>query len=278
MTGEAVLTVDDVLPRYQGYLEEKGNKPRSIKGTVGRVRRFFSDGEVLLRSLTTARCREYYKKLCGELAVDTHRNALAEAKTFLDWCRRERIILTNPAEPIKGVGRRRKGKPQLRIDEARKWLAKAVELAKQGEAGAVAAMCCFLMALRASEVVERQVRDLDDGGRLLWIPDSKTEAGKRTVEVPEVLRPLLLALCDGKGPEERLFGQHWRDWPRKWTQRICKLAEVPVVTAHGMRGPRHPCRGWWPQPWVTSHRPPPTSTTPTAKLWTKHSSTGCSKC
>ena len=33
-----------------------------------------------------------------------------------------------------------------------------------------------------------------------------------------------------------LFGEHWRDWPRKWVQRICKAAGVPKVTAHAMRG------------------------------------------
>jgi len=33
-----------------------------------------------------------------------------------------------------------------------------------------------------------------------------------------------------------LFGEHWRDWPRKWVQRICKGAGVPKVSAHGMRG------------------------------------------
>jgi hypothetical protein len=33
------------------------------------------------------------------------------------------------------------------------------------------------------------VRDLDDEGRLLWIPETKTEAGKRTLPVPEVLNP-----------------------------------------------------------------------------------------
>jgi hypothetical protein len=32
--------------------------------------------------------------------------------------------------------------------------------------------------MRATEIVSRVVRDLDDEGRLLWIPDSKTEAGQ----------------------------------------------------------------------------------------------------
>jgi len=33
-----------------------------------------------------------------------------------------------------------------------------------------------------------------------------------------------------------LFGKHWRDWVRKWVAKICRAAQVPTVTAHGMRG------------------------------------------
>lgn len=68
------------------------------------------------------------------------------------------------------------------------------------------------------------------------LPDSKTEGGRRRLQVPEVLRTHLLALAKGKRPEDLLFGRHWRDWPREWVHRICKAAKVPVVTAHGMRG------------------------------------------
>lgn len=60
------------------------------------------------------------------------------------------------------------GNAQLRVDEERRWLAKAVELAAAGEAGAVAAIVALLMGMRASEIVERVVRDVDGGGRLLW--------------------------------------------------------------------------------------------------------------
>jgi integrase len=115
-------------------------------------------------------------------------------------------------------------------------MAKAVELADAGEAGAVAAMMALLLGMRASEIVSRVVRDLDDEGGLLWIPDSKTEAGKRTLRVPDVLRPYLQRLTAGAKPEDRIFGEHWRDWPREWVQRICTAASVPVVGAHSMRG------------------------------------------
>jgi hypothetical protein len=53
-------------------------------------------------------------------------------------------------------------------------------MAGQGESGTVAALVSLLMGMRASEITTRVARDLDDGGRLLWIPDAKTEAGKRT--------------------------------------------------------------------------------------------------
>jgi integrase len=51
-----------------------------------------------------------------------------------------------------------------------------------------------------------------------------------------VLQPYLKTLAEGKTPVEKLFGDHWRDWVRKWVQRICLEAKVPQVTAHGMRG------------------------------------------
>ena len=54
--------------------------------------------------------------------------------------------------------------------------------------------------------------------------------------MPELLRPLLKGLAEGKSPEAKLFGHHWRDWVRKWVKRICEAAGVPKVTAHGMRG------------------------------------------
>jgi integrase len=170
-------------------------------------------------------------------SVDSQRNILAEARTFLKWCvQTKKWLATNPLADIQGVGKRRHGKPQLRIDEARRWLAVASQLAEDGDAGAIAAMTTLLMGMRSSEVIERVVRDLDDGGRQLWIPDSKTLAGRRRLEVPEVLQPHLRGLSEAKLPNALLFGHHWRDWPRKQVKRICELAKVPTVCAHSMRG------------------------------------------
>ena len=70
----------------------------------------------------------------------------------------------------------------------------------------------------------------------MWIPASKTEAGRRTLEVPALLQPFLLKLAEGRPANAPLFGNHWRDWPRKEVARICKLAGVMKVSAQSMRG------------------------------------------
>jgi integrase len=239
-------TVQEAIDAYEKYLlDDKGNKPGSVDDTIYRLGAFFPDCEILVRDLTPHGCAGYYEGLLSRTtkdnksySVDSHRTILAAAKTFLRWClvKPRRWILRSPLEEVQGVGKRKHGKAQLRIDEARKWAAKAIELAEAGEDGAVAALVALVMGMRASEIVERVVRDLDDEGRVLWIPDSKTEAGRRTLIVPALLQPFLRKAAEGKKSEDKLFGHHWRDWVRKWVRKICEAAGVPAVTAHGMRG------------------------------------------
>jgi integrase len=239
-------TMQEALDAYEDYLStDKQNKAVSVANTIYRLETFFSDRNMMLGGLTPRICGSYYEELRRRstrtnkvFSVDSHRTILAAAKTFLRWCsaKPRRWVSRSPLEEVQGVGKRKHGKPQLRIDEARKWVGKATEMAGQGEPGAVAALVSLLMGMRASEITTRIVRDLDDGGRLLWIPDAKTEAGKRTLQVPAALQPYLKGLAEGKTPQQKLFGDHWRDWVRKWVKRICIEAKVPQVTAHGMRG------------------------------------------
>lgn len=244
ISGRQQTTVASALELYREHLQTKGNRSTSIGATIGRLTMMLAVvGE--LRELTPARGRKLYDQLRTRksastgrlLAVDTHRNVLAEAKTFGQWLVKQHLLRVNPFDQVEPVGKRSHGKPQLRIDEARAFCRAAHDLAAAGDVGAVAALTTLLMALRASEIVQRVARDVDDGGRLLWIPCAKTKAGKRQVEIPEELQPYYRLLTAGKAPIEPLFGHHWRDWPREQVQRICKLAKVPEVTAHGMRGP-----------------------------------------
>lgn len=249
--GALPVTVADGLARYRVYQEQKGNKPDSIKATSSRMYRFFEKAlDRPLPELTERRALALYERLhtldserTGKaLSVDSHRNMLAEAKTFLNWCIEKRWIRANPLAMAKGVGRRRRhGKSQLRIDEARKLRAVAHQHAAAGDDGAVAVLMAMLMGLRASEITKRVVRDLDDQGRRLWIPEAKTDAGRRPVPVPQELQGYLLARTKTKLPPAPLFmaesgGMHWRDWITAQTRRMCRLAEVPEYCAHSLRG------------------------------------------
>lgn len=242
-------TTDTALDAYEDHLiHVKGNKPGSVARTRWSVARFFPQ-PVALWALSPGKCKERYEAISAELSTDSHRNALAEVKTFLNWCVERGMLGSgmlgkNPAVDLKGTGRRSKRKAQLRIKEARRWFAVAYQEAQRGDDGALAALMALVLGMRAGEIVASRVRDLDEDeapGDTLWIPDSKTEAGRRTLEVPELLRPLLLEQAKAKRPDAFLFGvgvsgRHWRDWPRHQVARLCDAAGVPKVTAHGMRG------------------------------------------
>lgn len=231
------LTIGDALSRYESYkLNVRGNKPRSVVTTLHRLRGFFVDVSGSVTSINARKCQACYTTLTQRQAPDTHQCTLAEVGTFCRWLVKEGLLKEDPTKKIEKVGRKSHGKAQLMVDEARRWLHVARQHADQGEAGAVAAMMSLLMGLRTTEITERTAREVDDAGKLLWISDSKTKAGRRRVEVPEMLQPYLLRLKSDRQPTALLFGQHWRDWPRKWVQRICVEAGVPRVTAHGMRG------------------------------------------
>jgi integrase len=243
------LTVAEMITAYQDAQRDRGNRERGIQTTGHALCRFFApllDDQ--LSALTTTRCAARYEELRKQLAVDTHRNYLSQAKTCLNWAVEQRLLRSNPLAAVKGIGRRRHGKQQLRIDEGRKLKAVCLRAGAAGDDGAVAVLLALLCGLRASEITTRTVRDLDDGGRRLWVEENpelrfetKTDASRRPVPVPTELQPLLLRRCKDKLPGALLFpaetgGPHWRDWPREQAKRLCEQAGVQEVCAHSLRG------------------------------------------
>jgi integrase len=230
-------TVGDLIDRYEGWLRDRGRRASTIGTTTMRLRRFFGSLTARdARQVTAARCQERYEALCGELAAATHQNILGEARTFAAWALKRKWIRRDPVREIESVGRANEGKPQLRLDEARAFTACALELADAGNDAGVAVLCALVLGMRASEVVGRLVEDVDDGGRLLWIPQSKTAAGRRTLVVPAFMRGRLVQLAEGRKPQESLFRSANREWISDWSERICTLAGVRRVTTHGLRG------------------------------------------
>lgn len=172
------------------------------------------------------------------LAVDTHRNAVKVCRQFGRWCAAQGWLPRDPFARVDGVGKRHKGKPQLTVDELRKLLDAC--FAERSRAS-IAVATSALLGAGASEVVDRQVRDLDDRGRILHVTKGKNRFRVRTLELPMDLRAALLELAKDRRGAAWLFGDGDLDKPsRYWiywhTKRLCKAAKVPEVAPHGLRG------------------------------------------
>lgn len=252
---QGLHSVRQAVDSFLAHQTDKGNRETSV-ATMGHVlRRFFEpvmDAE--LAKLTPQKGQDLYDRLRKQktrrgtlIAADTHRNYLLNARSFCTYCVERSWLLRNPLAAVKGVGARSHGKDQLRIDERRKLWAQCIQEGAAGDDGAVGVMLA-MWGLRAGEVVTRTVRDLDDGGRKLiiapnatlgWKP--KSRASNRTVPLPAEIQRLLVARTKDKLPASFLFqaeggGPHWRDWVNENVHRLCKLAGIPEVCAHSLRG------------------------------------------
>lgn len=256
-------SIGQALDEYLAAREDRGL--RTAAETDRRLRLWFPALDFPLGALTEVICQGYAKAFgartyepgpktaARRISADYEANALIEARTFLRWCEAQRWIPSNPLAKITGSRRKRRhGKAQLRVDEARRWMAAALRLAPTDD-GALAGLCALLLGMRASEITHLHVRDVDDDGQLVWAGEDeaarKTEHARRRFYAPEILRPLLLARTIAWQPArwwlagsprpggEGLWARpHGRSWPLQAIHRICRAASVPLVSAHGMRG------------------------------------------
>ena len=97
-------TVEVMLERYAEYMAAKGNKPRSIVTSTYRLRSFFRDPHLPVGRLTEKLCSTYYADLIDRQKADTHRNALAEARTFVRWLLKRGLIESDPLVKIEQGG------------------------------------------------------------------------------------------------------------------------------------------------------------------------------
>jgi integrase len=173
-------------------------------------------------------------------AVATQRLYLHRAHAFWAWLVARKMAQLNPFEGLTIVGKSPRGKPQLRLDEARKLCAVCLSAYEAGDVIAAAPVLLLGLGLRSSELLLRRCRDVDDGGALLWIDAGKTQNARRMIDVPSSLQPLLRSLTAGRSPDDWLFRRgdgHWlRQSLHARLQRLCRRAGVPVVCPHSLRG------------------------------------------
>jgi integrase len=246
--GEA--TVQSAARAFLAAKVELGRTPATIESAEDRLRMLLAPlwarplramdqrGEELYRRAQTypgghrrAGCRR---------APDTHRNALAIAKEFGTWCVKRGWLEANPFADVEPIGRKAIGadKSRLTVDESRRLDAYCRAHAR--DQAAILTLGYLLLGARATELVARNVRDLDDGGRLLWIGATKTVAGRRRLLVPAELAVLLVELVRGRRHDSPIFqsgaGRRWtRHVAYRHVRRICRAAGVPTVAPQALR-------------------------------------------
>lgn len=235
-------TVSAAIAAYLDDCRARGLTPRTIDTAGQRLRALLradrGDGGELAR-LTPARAARLLSERRG--SVVTRRLSLALASTWARWCARQGWLRRDPFAGLEVQGRAGAGKPQLRVDEARVFASTCYRAAAAGDRHALAVLCLLVFGRRASEIADREVRDLDDGGRMLWIPTAKTRAGRIQLEVPDEIGALLLRLTlDDRGRRRdggaRLWPGLTRHHLHHHTERLCRLAGVTVVCPHSLRG------------------------------------------
>lgn len=96
------------------------------------------------------------------------------------------------------------------------------------------------LGLRQGEVAVRIARDVDDEGRVLWIPSGKTINARRRLKVPEHLQPLVVALARSQRPDGLVFYPEdivfHHSYYVNYLRRLCRTAGVPEVVPHSLRG------------------------------------------
>lgn len=192
-----------------------------------------------IRSVSGRGAELYLASTVGRRA-DTHRNFLGAGRRWGTFCVKKRWITANPFAGVDALGARAIGadKVRLTVDESRV----LVEWCREhpGDQAAVLTLGYLLLGPRTSELIRRDVRDLDDGGQLLLIGKTKTLAGSRKLRVPDELAELLRELVAGRAPDAPIFtdvnGQRMsRDVARRRVRAVCTAAGVTVVSPQALR-------------------------------------------
>lgn len=246
-------TVNEAIDAYDLHLKEKGTGDISRVETIRRLRLFFAPVlDVQVRYVTASRAAQLYvtRDAGGAIvggfvvghSVDYHRNALLEVQTFGRWWRERGWVKESPFAGVKGIGKRKTGKPQLTGDEAHRFLFAALWMGYAlDDLGAFVCGLKLALALRQKDLIRRVVRDLDLSGTQLRIENGKSKKSNRPRKVPFIFQQLLRQVAAGRSAlaplfEARTGGFHTNTWLRKAAKRVCAAAGVPYVPPHGLKG------------------------------------------
>jgi len=183
---------------------------------------------------------ELYEAVIPGHSPDYHQNVLAVGRIWAKWCVKRNLLRANPFTEVDPVGRKTYGadKARLSTDESRRLEAWCI--AHPDDQGAVLALGYLYLGTRCTELACRDVRDIDDAGRVLVVGKTKTPSGRRKLAIPDALREMLWAWCKDKPGDAPIFtdargDRMGRNAARLRVQQACREAGVTVVPPQALR-------------------------------------------
>ena len=239
-------TIGDAVALYLASLARKGNKPNSIVSSEWKLKRILDFDRPLSTLNERAASAAYEKLIASKAKTDTHRGSLMTAKALSKFCVKHGLLTRDVFLAVEPAGKKERGKNQLTIDEAIPFIAFCLAKARDDrDTTAIAPVLALMFGLRATEITGLVGRDVDNNGGVLLVAerDGKTKSARRRQIIPAMMRPLMQGLkrVSENNPGGFLFINERgvrpaKDWPSWHTKRLCALAGVPIVCAHGLRG------------------------------------------
>lgn len=257
--------------KQRRLLTEQRNGERSAEEKLRRLYTYFAP--VLrwrLASLNRARFEELYlgkydrksgeeiekgvvarvTRFGGPPSVASQQAELSAAKDFLAWCKRERYLTDDFWSAVKPVGVKKQGatKPFLGSDQTVRLLHFLKQLIGKGDQGAAAVLLAVVTGMRESEVLSLRVQGTDEQFTVVRVLRGKSRKALRPLKIFQddelrmgpVVSAALRSLSAGKAADAIVFHgergpRHAKGWLRLNSNRICRLAGLPEVAAHGLR-------------------------------------------
>lgn len=241
LAAREATTVQDAITDYLAHCrDEKRLRPVSVAWYKQVLERLLPADEPLADLDAQAIWAEIQARPAKWNGRDEERPASPESlraylrviRTFCAWAVGAKLLERDPFAECQVLARRRRGKLQLTQDEARRYLRTALEMPGEGP---LLASLPLITGARAGELLGARVRDVDAGGRLLWL-EGKT--GRRPADVLVLAaQERLTALAAGRDSWDPLWTEGRSSVHLlRWVRRVCAAAEVPTVCPHGLRG------------------------------------------
>lgn len=188
--------------------------------------------ETPVARLTARALEAQVEQARGRYAAATLRGLLGRVKGLTAWLLKRRYTRADLGAALVRPRGESRGKPQLRLDEAARLL---TALLADPRPAATLLCCCLLLGLRRGEALALTPRDLDQGGAVLVVERGKTRRATRRLQVPDCLRPRLLALAAATPPGERLYAATPNTLRARLLDHLAALS-LPAVCLHSLRG------------------------------------------